>query len=691
MHQGYTPPMPGARSNQDGTTIGVDTGGTFTDLVRVSARGLEIEKVPSTPDDPSRAVLDGIERMGGELAGAHVIHGTTVALNALLSHRTARTALVCDAGFRDLIEIGRMDRPELYDLHPEKPAPLVPRELRFEVGSRSWPDPRTRAPVRVTRPSARELAALARELRDANVEAVAVCLLHSYADPEPEREVARALAKLGVPITCSGELLAEYREVERFSTAVVNAALVPVMRAYLERLSGALAGARLSLLQSNGGTLPAQRAAVEPVRVLLSGPAGGVVGALRAAREAGFARMVGLDMGGTSTDVAFRAADAPAGHGRDTPEVAGHPVAVPSLDIHTIGCGGGSLVEVDAGGVLRVGPGSAGADPGPVCYGASDRPTLTDAHVQLGHAAAGSFLGGRLELDVDAVARAFEQLGARLGIAPDAAAQAVLDVGRASMRRAVGVMTMQRGEDPARLPLVCFGGAGGLQAAALAQSLGMAAALVPRGPGVLSALGLATADAIREGSRSLLVPLDQLPARERRSALAGLVREARESLLEAGHTARSIEVETFLDLRYAGQSFEIQVEDRPAGRPIAQVAANFHARHEALYGYRLADRPIELVCLRARASVRRPEPDSRAARPKRLPAAAIRGGRRVAFPADAGRPRWAKAQLIDRAQLAPGHRFEGPAIVEEYSGTTLVPPGWEARVAPGEHLVLRPV
>jgi len=678
-----------ARSSKAGPIVGVDTGGTFTDLVRVRGEELEVWKLPSTPADPSRAVLEGIERLSGDRRGAQVIHGTTVALNALLSGRGARTALVTNAGFADLIEIGRMDRPQLYVPHPEKPAALVPRELRFEVGARVWPDPRTGATVRVAKPSARELRALARRLGAAGVESVAVCLLHSYGDPTDEREVAAALAGLGVPVTCSGTLLAEYREYERFSTAVVNAALVPVMRAYVERLSGALEHARLSLLQSNGGTLPADRAALEPVRVLLSGPAGGVVGAARAARDAGFERMVGLDLGGTSTDVCFRAADAPAGHGRDAPRVGGHPVAVPSLDIHTIGCGGGSLVEVDAGGALRVGPASAGADPGPVCYGASDRPTLTDAHVLLGHVAPGAFLDGRLELDVDAVARAFELLGRELGLRPADAAQGVLDVARAAMRRAVGVMTMQRGEDPADLPLVAFGGAGGLHAAALAESLGMTAAVVPRGPGVLSALGLATADAIEESSRSLLAPLERVSVRERRSALTALAGSCRQALRDAGHAARSIEIETFLDLRYAGQSFEIQVLDRPAGRPTAALARAFHERHAALYGYRLEEREVELVCLRARAVARRPHREPGRARSRPLPAGAIAGERRVAF-ADAGRARWTRTPVVERARLRPGHRFEGPLILEEFTGTTAVPPGWSGRVVAGGHLVLRP-
>jgi len=655
--------------------LGVDTGGTFTDLVRIDGGEPRVEKLPSTPGDPARAVLEGIERLGGAGTGSHVIHGTTVALNALLTGRTARTALVTNEGFRDLIEIGRQDRPDLYALHPEKPRPIVPRELRFEVGQRSWPgSDADNGLASVDEPAPEELRRLQRALKKARPESIAVCLLHAYADPEIERSLARELESLGLPITCSASVLQEYREFERFSTAVVNAALVPLMGRYIEALAGRLPGARLSLLQSNGGTLPAAQAAVEPVRVLLSGPAGGVVGAARAAREAGYDRLVGLDMGGTSTDVAFfeagaseRVLDGPA-------RVAGRPVGVPALDIHTIGCGGGSLVEVDRGGVMRVGPGSAGADPGPVCYGQSDQLTVTDAHVLLGHIASGSFLGGHLELDTDGVKRAFEDLGRRLSVKPHTAAEGVLEVARAAMRRAVGVMTMQRGQDPHSLPLVAFGGAGGLHAAALADSLGMRAALVPHHPGVLSALGMAGADAIREHSATVLAPLSRWKAARRRKALRELAERGREQLRQEGFRVAEIELELGLDLRYAGQSFEIRVPEGP------RCSGAFEREHERLYGYRLPDREVELVNLRVRALVRRALPPARRPRSRPLPKSAIRGERRVRL------GRVLKVPVIDRGRLAPGHRFEGPALIEEYSGTSILPPGWTARVAGGGHL-----
>ncbi len=666
-------------------TIGVDTGGTFTDLVLADGDELSVVKVPSTPRDPADAVVGGLERLHAGGAGDTVVHGTTVALNALLTGRVARTALVTGAGFRDLVEIGRQERPDIYALHPIKPEPLVPRSLRFEVAQRSWPDPaggRATELVEVAAPSADELERLRERVAKSGAQSVAICLLHSWADPAIEERVAAALAPLGLPLTLSAHVLAEHREYERFSTAIVNAVLVPIVRAYLAGLERRLPDARLLLLQSNGGTLPASRAALEPVRVLLSGPAGGVVGAARAAREAGLESIVTLDMGGTSTDVAFHDARAEgvlavSGGTGDPVRVAGHPVAVPTLDIHTIGCGGGSLVRVDAGGVLHVGPASAGADPGPVCYGHSDEPTVTDAHVLLGHVAEGAFLGGELALDHDAVARAFERLARRLGAAPAEAAQAVLEVARAAMRRAVGVMTMQRGHDPRRLALVAFGGAGGLHAAALAASLGMRRALVPCSPGALSARGMTAADAIRDLSRTALEPLGAWSRARRRAAFRELAHAGRSSLVEAGHPARAVAFEHGLDLRYAGQSFELRV---PEGE---DVAGAFHAVHERRYGYRLEGREVELVCLRTRAIVRRASPVPANARSRPLPADARLGLRAVRFGS-----RVARAPLLARARLRPGHAFEGPALVEEYSGTTLVPPRWSARVTAGSHLLL---
>ncbi len=673
--------------------VGIDTGGTFTDLAARAADGsVRVAKVPSTPDDPGRALVAGLAalgldahfRPGGGDAGSRLVHGTTVALNALLTGRLGRAALVTNRGFRDLVEIGRQDRPELYALEPEKPAPLVPRERRFEVAQRSWPDPdRTAgdAPrvIEVERPTEADLERLRAEVAASGAESVAVCLLHAYATPEIEQRIAAALAPLGLPVTCSATLLPAYREHERTSTALVNAALVPVVRRYLERLGRELDPVRLELLQSAGGTLDAARAAEEPARVLLSGPAGGVIGAGAAAEAAGLGPVVTLDMGGTSTDVAFHAPGAGLTGAVDDVKVAGHPVALPTLDLYTIGCGGGSLARVDAGGVLHVGPESAGADPGPLCYGRGDVPTVTDAHVLLGHVATGGFLGGDLALDTDAVARGFERLGRALGISPSAAAEAVIDVARAGMRRALGVMTMQRGRDPRRTPLVAFGGGGGLHAAALAQAMGAEGALVPVHPGVLSAWGMAHADALVDCARTVLAPLSAFGAAQRAEALRALQAEATEALLAAGHDRAALRFETSLSLRYRGQSFELALHDS------ADIAARFHALHAERYGWRLDDHPIELVHLRARAVAPGPQartaPQQEGHHPPRAPRA--RTTRRAVF---AGVP--ADVPVYTREELRHDSVLHGPAIIEEFTATTLVPPGCRLSVRSGGHLWL---
>lgn len=674
-------------------TVGVDTGGTFTDLVALEGGVLRFEKVASSPHAPEEALLEGLRRLGVAPSSSanelHVVHGTTVALNALLTGRVARVALVTNAGFADLIEIGRQDRPELYALHPEKIEPLVPRERRFEIEQRSWPDPDPRAHrcVEIRAPSRAELAQLRAAVARSRPEAIAVCLLHSYADPQPEERVARVLRTLGAPITTSAGLLREHREFERFSTAVVNAALTPILRGYLERLETALGGARLSLMRSSGGRISAARAAQEPVRVLLSGPAGGVIGAARAARESGFASMVGLDIGGTSADVAFRRTRGAVGEPVRASVVAGHAVGVPALDIHTIGCGGGSLLRVDAGGVLRVGPQSAGADPGPVCYGRGAEPTLTDAHLLLGRIAPGEFLGGRLALDMDAVERAFEKLAKRLGLKPREAALAALETANAAMRRALGVMTLQRGEDPRDTPLIAFGGGGGLHAAELVDALEMPCAIVPVGPGVLSALGMATADAVAERSQSLLARLSDVSASELARVQRELERSAREELADDGHARAALELESFLELRYEGQSFELRL---PSARDKDAAARAFHRRHRALYGYALDDTPIELVNVAVRAFAR--AQSGRRARARGAPPNTTQPltERVVWFATRGGRPQSTRAPVHRRDDLRHAQRVRGPAVIEEFSGATIVPPGWSASVVRGGHLRLAP-
>ncbi len=678
-------PIAQGQPTPQGAILGVDTGGTYTDLTLMLANGeVHTAKVASTPSDPGLALEAGMAQLaqicGEAVASCGIVHGTTVALNALLTGSLARAALVTNAGFQDLIEIGRGARPELYDLHPTRPQALIPRSHRFEIQQRSWPDESGQL-VEIQKPTPAQVKRLKHALQRSKATSLALCLLHSYADPSIELKLADQLASLGVPITCSGTLLPAHREVERFSTACANAALTPIMFAYLERLGSILSPERLSILQNSGGTLPAEQAAREPVRVLFSGPAGGVVGAARAAQEAGLNDIVTLDMGGTSTDVAFHSTRAGLTNTVHDAEVGGHPIALPALDIHTIGCGGGSLVHVDAGGVLHVGPESAGAQPGPVCYGSGGQLTVTDACLHLGYIAAASFLDGGLELDSAAVDLAFEELARPMGVKSHEAASAVIDLAHAAMRRALGVMTMQRGQDPARLPLVAFGGGGGLHGAALAHSLQMSGALIPAHPGVLSALGMAGADAINDHERTVLEPLDSWSHSRRASAFKVLTHAGQVQLRSAGHRAKSIRFERSLALRYRGQSYDLNIEEG------ARAAERFEALHRQRYGWDLSGTEIELVTLSARAEAASPwnHSNNHTARPRRRPAPARAqlGRRRMWF------KRWRQCTRWDRTKLSPGHWLSGPAVIEEYSATTLVPPGQTAEMRNGGHLWIK--
>jgi len=647
--------------------IGIDTGGTFTDFV-VSAPGRPIQrfKVPSTPDDPSRAVLEGLRRIAPP-PRAEVLHGTTVATNALLQRRGARTAFVTTEGFRDLVEIGRGERARLYDLEPSRPAPLVPRALRFEVRERTLADGSIER-----RPSRAALARLAARLRRARVESVAVGFLFSFLRPGNERAAARALRTLGVPVTESHRVLLEYREMERFSTALVNAFLRPLMTRALADLARRVAPARLSIMQSSGGLLSAARAAQEPVRVVLSGPAAGAVAAARVGAAAGFPDVLALDMGGTSTDVSVSSGE-PALASESV--VAGCPVRLPMLDLHTVGAGGGSIACVDPAGALRVGPESAGADPGPAAYGRGGvEPTVTDANVLLGRLPEDHPLGGMLRLDRSAAERALRRLGRAVGLPPARAALGVLAVVNSGMERAMRVLTLERGRDPRALTLVPFGGAAGLHACALAEALRLPRVLIPRDPGVVSALGLLLADATVDRSRTALLSAREATPRRLRRLFLPLEAEVRAELRAAGH--RRFRLRRRIDLRYRGQSHELTIDDGP------DPARAFAAAHRAAYGFDLPDRPVEVVTLRARGVASAPRP---------RPGVAPRGARlpRPLFvrPVHLG-PRAEGVAFFRREELPAGPRLEGPAILLEETSTTLVAPGFRARHDLAGNLVL---
>ncbi|MDX1546330.1 MAG: hydantoinase/oxoprolinase family protein, partial [Rhodothermales bacterium] len=581
--------------------VGIDVGGTFTDFVWLVDGRIEVHKQATTPADQSRAIGEGLRVLG---VGAHagVVHGTTVATNALLERRGARTALLTTRGFADVLALGRQHRPALYGLAQHRPPPLVPRTARLEA------DERLDAEGRVLRPLDEDgVRALAAHLAEEDIESLAVVFLFSFRDPSHERRAAEIIrARLpALPISLSSEILPEYREYERTATTVINAYVQPLVSRYLDRLGSVLGSRPASVMQSNGGVIGLAQASAQAARLVLSGPAGGVVGAFGLVQQAtgeATPAVLTFDMGGTSTDVALCPGRIP--HTAEG-EAAGLPLRLPSTEIHTVGAGGGSLARVDAGGVLRVGPESAGAEPGPACYGrGGTEATVTDANVVLGRLVPDHFLGGSEALRIDAAAAraALARLGGPLGASPEAAALGVLRVANATMERALRRVSVERGHDPRGHVFVPFGGAGPLHACDLAAALGIRHLLVPPHPGVLSALGLLMADVVFDAAHALLRPVralldDPEPLQARARALADRVRRV---LAREGDAAPVLEA--LLAVRYAGQSYELEVPvDLPPTAPaLARALAAFHDAHTQRYGYAAAERPAEVVSVRVR-------------------------------------------------------------------------------------------
>jgi len=655
--------------------LGIDVGGTFTDLVALVDGRVVTAKVPSTPRDQAEGVLRALAAAGLDSARvAAFAHGTTVATNALLERRGARTALVTTAGFRDVLEIGRQQRPALYDLAAARPPVLVPRELRFTVAERTGPDG-------VLRPlDGDSLDGAVAAVRDAGVEAVAVCLLFSFLHPEHERRVGKALREATggrVAVSLSCEVLPEFREYERFSTTVSNAYLTPLLAAYLARLADEAGRQGLPaplVMQSSGGVIEAGRAAGNAASCVLSGPAGGVVGAAWAAGLSGHGDLLTFDMGGTSTDVA----PVVGGQVQTTTEavVAGVPIKLPMVDVHSVSAGGGSVAWVDEGGALRVGPRSAGADPGPAAYGqGGEDATVTDANLWLGYLPDGAELGGEVVLSRERAELALSRVGARLGQEVQAVALGVVRVANAEMVRALRLISVERGLDPREFTLVAFGGAGPLHACALAEEMGIGRVLVPRASGVLSALGLAISDLRRDYVAAVLGRLDELDPAALSDVWGELERQARHEL---GADSGQPVLTRRADLRYRGQSFELTVDVEPGaagadrGVDLARLAERFGAAHQRRYGYRMDDETVELVSLRLVAAVPVGKPEL-AAEPPRGARRAVR--RRVNLDG-----RWLEVDVLAREELGGGDRLEGPAVVEFAEATLLLRPGWRALV-----------
>ena len=653
--------------------IGVDTGGTFTDLLCLDARGLRVYKLRSVPADPSRAILAGIHALldGETPAPLEVTHGSTVATNAVLERKGARVALLTTAGFEDVIRIGRQTRPELYNINVTRPDPLVARTLTFGVHERLAADGSVLEPLAQS-----ELSCLIEHLHTLDIDSVAVCFLHSYANTAHEQQAAAALREAGFRVSASHEVLPEYREYERWSTTVVNAYVAPLMARYLSRLQAGLEemrpGTALRIMQSNGGSISATRAATEAVQTILSGPAAGVVGAQAVGERSGFSRLITFDMGGTSTDVSLL--DGAIGTTNES-LVGDLPVRLPVLDIHTVGAGGGSIAWIDSGGSLRVGPRSAGADPGPVCFGSGTELTVTDANLLLGRLDPTYFLGGRMELDVQRTQRFAAEFAARLNLTPIALAEGIVRIANANMASAVRVVSVQRGFDPRGFALLAFGGAGGLHACQLAQSLEISIVLVPEHAGVLSALGMLLADVARDYSASVLSPTAMLDPRSLHQLLSMLQQRAMADLGEEGFAASDISLSSTVSMRYRGQAFEIDVP-LPAGSALDVNAldADFHARHRHRYGYSNPVKPTEIVQLRLNAIGRTAKPAWPQA-PLSQAAAAPRATRHATF---AGHS--IATAIYHRADLLPGMAARGPALVISGESTTVIPPGWTWRL-----------
>lgn len=657
------------------SVLGVDVGGTFTDFLLWQDGRLALHKRPSTPVDPGQGVLQGLAEAAWR--PQEVVHGSTVATNALLERKGAKTALITTGGFRDVLAIGRQTRPRLYDLSPRRPPPLVPDELRLEADERL--DYRGQVLAAL---DPKEVEALLDRLEAAGVESLAVCLLFSFLNPKHEQAIAEAARRRGLYVSASHDVLPEYREYERTSTTVVNAYVSPVVGHYLARLEDGLRAEgvqRLAVMQSSGGSMSPQAAGRQAARTILSGPAGGVVGAFYLAGEAGHSQIITLDMGGTSTDVSLcpgRILE------RTDTAVGDLPIATPAVDVVSVGAGGGSIARLDEGGALTVGPESAGAEPGPACYGreGGTLPTVTDAQVVLGRILPEHFLGGRMTLDARRAREALATIAAPFGADLGRAAAAVLRVANANMERAVRLVSVERGYDPRLFTLVAFGGAGPLHACDLAQALRIPRVLVPPFPGILSAFGMVAAEPTKDFSRAVMFSFpaeqsDQWQAVERalRQAFAELETRGREEMAAEGFVGPGLTVRRFLDMRYVGQSYELTLP--VDGLDPAQFLPSFHALHAERYGHSNPARPTEVVNVRLKLT-------APAAKPKlaRLDeggpdaSAALIDRRTVWFEEETSAP------VYERTKLLAGQRIAGPAIVVQMDSTTAIPPGWQATV-----------
>lgn len=653
--------------------VGIDTGGTFTDFVFMSPGEMKIYKVLSTPRSPGEAMVKGLKESGVIDKKLDIIHGSTVATNALLERKGVRLALLTTKGFEDILHIGRQTRRELYNIMVEKRRPLIPRELCFGVEERTLADGEILEEVETS-----ALDRIIEKLKKEKVESVAVCFLHSYLNPANEEAVYKKLKPHRFSISVSHRVLSEYREFERCSTTAINAYVAPLMERYLESSEKTLRAASFHIMQSNGGCISAQGARENPVCTILSGPAGGVVGAKEVAALAGFDRIISFDMGGTSTDVSL------CDRGIMTTTeaaISDLPLKMPIIDIHTVGSGGGSIAYVDEGGALRVGPQSAGADPGPICYGKGEEVTVTDANLVLGRLDPDRFLGGAMKLYPERARQFMEKFSSKLRMDIHQLAEGVVKVVDATMERAIRVISIERGYDPRDFALFSFGGAGGMHACSLAQKLRIPTVIVPKNAGVLSALGMLLSDTVKDYSQSILRAGEKIKQPEMNRLFRPLLNRAERDMTKEGFPADKIRLFRYLDIRYVGQSYEITVPYSPSFRE------EFNRLHLRLYSYADEKRPVEIVNLRVKAvgitekpSLLKHEYGAKDAAKARL------DRKKMMFEG-----KLYLSYVYGREMLKAGNVFQGPALVLDYESTAVVPPRHSCRVDKYGNLVITSV
>ncbi len=646
---------------KDHILVGVDTGGTFTDFVYMDEGKLKTFKILSTPSNPAEAVCGGLDAISMEKRKT-VIHGSTVATNALLERKGAVTALITTGGFEDVIEIGRQQRKELYNLKYKKDAPLITRERRLSLEERVLCDGEV-----LKSPHNEEIKAVVAEAVEKGAESVAVCFLYSFINPKHEKLVEEECERRGLFVSASHRIIPEFREYERTSTTVVNAYVSPVMKKYISFLKSNLSeDDLLRIMQSNGGSISADTAMDESARTILSGPAGGVVGALDVAKKAGKNKIITFDMGGTSTDVSLVDGDMSI---VTESAIAGMPVKVPMIDIHTVGAGGGSIARIDGGGALRVGPESAGADPGPACYGKGNRATVTDANLFLGRLSPDYFLGGKMKLYPERAQRAIGKLSSESGIDPFTLAEGIVEVANAEMEKAVRVISIERGYDLREFSIVSFGGAGGLHAVALAGNLSMKGVIIPYAPGLLSAVGMLKADVVKDYSITVMLKENATSFNDIENRFSPLCQRGGVEMAKEGFKEEKLTFKKYVDMRFEGQSYEIVV-------PFSDdYVKRFHSLHKRLYGYSHSGVPCEIVNLRLRVSGKRESAPVSGKVKNNEKGISLIGEGEIFYES-----RKMNAKFYDREKLLPENNLEGPAVIVEYSATTFIPPRWKAGI-----------